>query len=63
MKNVLDSCGLKYIRNKYLQSLGDEWRNKRSDTDINNTVIKIMVDCGYLVCFSEYSGFYSFKKL
>lgn len=55
--------GLKYIKDKYLKFLKDEWRNKFSDADINNTLIKIMVDNGYIVYFSEYSGFYVFKDI
>lgn len=54
--------GLNYIKDKYLKYIGNEWRNKDSSSEINDAVIKIMVGNFYVVYFSEYSGFISFKK-
>jgi hypothetical protein len=53
--------GLNYIKDKYLKYIGIEWRNKDSSSKINDAVIKIMVENFYIVYFSKYSGFFSFK--
>ncbi|MCO5934675.1 hypothetical protein NAF17_03900 [Mucilaginibacter sp. RB4R14] len=55
--------GINFIKRKYLKFLGDEWRNKVLDSDTMAVLIKIMFDNNYVIWFSEYSGFYSFRNI
>jgi hypothetical protein len=58
-----DQKGIRYIKRKYLLFLGDEFRNKSLDHETMMGLIKIMIDNDYVVWFSNYSGFYSFKSI
>ncbi|RZJ86482.1 MAG: hypothetical protein EOO20_18210 [Chryseobacterium sp.] len=53
--------GLDYIKTKYLKNLGNQWRNAQTSSKINDAVIKVMAENFYIVYFSAYSGFLSFK--
>jgi len=62
IRTEYEKNGLQFIMDKYLQDNNGILKNKPNDQYIINNVLAIMIDNDFFVTFSDYSGFYYFKK-